>query len=500
LESVFAEVLNILLNPYHIFLILAGVFVGIIIGALPGLTVAMGIAVFLPFTFGMRPEAALMMLMGIYSGGMYGGSISAILVNIPGTAGAIATNLDGYPMAQKGLAGKAIGYATVGSFIGGMFSTVVLVLLAPPLAKFALSFGYPEYFALALFGLTVIASVAGKSMVKGLIGGLFGLLLGVVGWDPITNVPRFTFGSPDLMGGLEFVPVMIGIFGLSEALNQLTLVQQKVVIQQKLNNIIPRLAELKTHLKTAAKSSVIGVFIGTLPVAGGSVASLIAYNEARRNSKTPEEFGKGNVEGVFAAETANNASIGGALVPCMTFGIPGDAITAVLLGAFMIHNLQPGPMLFTDHGDIVRAMFLALVISNLGLITMGLGFARFFARVITMPLHILLPVVTVLCVVGSYALRNSMWDVLVLVIFGLVGMFMKKVDIPPGPVILGLVLGPMAESNLRRTLILSEGDWTILLTRPIAATIILFALVSVILPIIKRYGGMKIFNKVGASK
>jgi putative tricarboxylic transport membrane protein len=467
---------------------MSGVFIGIIMGALPGLTVAMAIAVFLPFTFGMTPELALMLLMGIYAGGMYGGSISAILVNIPGTAGAIATNLDGYPMAQKGLAGQAIGMATVGSFIGGMIGFVVLMMMAPPIAKFALKFGPPEYFALAIFGLTIIAGIAGKSFVKGIIGGTLGLFFGIIGLDPITNVPRFTFGNVNLFSGLEFVPVMIGIFGLSEALDKLSVAKVEVVVQQKLGSVIPKMAIIRQYTKTAIRSSVIGVLIGALPVAGGSVASLVSYNEAKRASKDPESFGTGNPEGVFAAETANNAAIGGALIPCMTFGIPGDAITAVLLGAFMIHNLQPGPLLFTGHPDIVGAMFIALALGTIGLLVLGLSLARFFAKVITMPLQILLPIVTILCVVGSYSLRNSMYDVYVLLVFGLIGLFMKKVSIPPGAVILGLILGPMAEQNLRQALITFDGNWALFMTRPIAVVILLIALISVTIPVLIRYG------------
>lgn len=501
MDIVVSQVLSVLLDPYNIFLVLLGVFIGIVVGALPGLTVAMGLAVLLPFTFGMSPEKALILLMGVYAGGMYGGSISAVLVNIPGTAGAIATNLDGYPMAKKGLAGQAIGFTTVGSFIGGTLGVIALIMLAPPIAKFALSFGAPEYFALAFFGLAIIASVTGKSLAKGLIGGMFGLLIGCIGWDPITNVPRFTFGNPNLMGGVEFVPVMIGIFGLAEALNQLSLVKSQGVIQQNLGRVVPKLKQIIKYTKTALRSSAIGVFIGALPVAGGSIAALVSYNEAKRASKEPETFGKGNPEGVFASETANNAAVGGALVPCMTFGIPGDAITAVLLGAFMIHSLQPGPMLFKEHGDIVIAMFAALAVANFGLLFMGLSLAKFFAKLITTPLNILLPIVTILCVVGSYALRNNMWDVTVLLVFGLIGLFMKKVGIPPATVILGLVLGPMAESNLRRALITSDGSWMIFLNRPIAAVILLFAILSAVIPIINHYGGIKaIKNKLFANR
>ena len=479
--------LQLVITFKSLLLILIGVFGGIIAGAMPGLTATMGVAILVPLTFGMQPHEALLLLAGVYNGAMYGGSISAILINIPGTPSSLATNMDGYPMAKQGKAGEAIGLATCGSFIGGTFSVIILTLAAPQIAKAALLFSAPEYFALAVFGLSIIANISGKSITKGLLAGLFGMFLATIGMDPMTGFARFTFGSANLLGGINLLPLMIGLFGLSEAMVQMVSTLEYKVLKQKLTNVVPRISKLFKYWFTILRSSVIGTFIGAVPAAGGPIAALVAYNEAKRTSKNAERFGEGEEEGVIAGETANNATCGGALIPLLTLSIPGDGVTAVMLGAFMIHNIQPGPLLFRESGDLVYSIFIGMGFANVFLLILGLLGARFFARIINSPKHLLMPIVVILCVVGSYSVRNSISDIIIMLIMGLIGFILQRAKIPLAPIILGLILGPMAEANYRRALIASEGNPAIFFTRPVSAVILLITIVVLLIPIIKKY-------------
>ncbi len=470
---------SLFLDPVVIGFLLLGGLIGVVFGALPGLTSTMSLAVFTPLTFGMDDRLAFVFLIAIYNLAVYGGSISAILINIPGTPGAIATGLDGYPMAQRGEAGRAIGLAAMVSCFGGLFGMVVLVLGAPMLARIALQLHSSEYALLAMLGLTLIAFVAAKSMVKGIIAGAIGLALMVVGMDPHTGFQRFTFGIPELDTGLANVPVMIGIFGIAEVLKQIDKGMTKTVISQKISSLLSGFSELKRLIVHILRSSVIGTIIGAIPGTGGGIAAITSYGILKRLYKHPERLGTGDPVGVATAESANNAAVGGALMPSLTLGIPGDAMNAILLAALMFHGLRPGPLLFSGRPDFVSTIFISLTLSSLLILFYGLVLARQFAKVLTVPKQILLPVILILSIVGSYAMNYSLFDVWVAVIFGFVGFFLQKAGIPPAPMAIGLILGPLLEDNLRRTLLLSEGSISPFFTRPIS--VILLVIIFVIL-------------------
>ncbi|MFZ5753906.1 MAG: tripartite tricarboxylate transporter permease [Bacillota bacterium] len=478
--------IQMVINPEILLLLLAGVAGGIAIGAIPGLTATMAVAILTSFTFGMSAIEAIMVLLGIYVGGVYGGSISAILLHIPGTPSAIMTARDGYPMAKQGLAGQAIGISTTASFLGGMISVVFLVLGAPIISRFALKFSAPEYFALAIFGLSIIANVSGKSLLKGLIAAALGILLSAIGMDPITGIQRFTFNEMNLQTGLNFVPLMIGLFGLSEILQQLRNVENHVEVRQEIKNVVPSFSLLKRLSKVIVRSSLIGTFIGALPGAGGTIASFAAYNDAKQTSQHPEKFGEGIPEGVAAPEAANNATVGGALMPLLTLGVPGDAITAILIGAFMIHSLQPGPMLFRNNPEIIYAIYLGTALANIFMLIVGLAGARLFARAISLPNNILIPLILLLCIVGSYAVSNNYFDIGVMILFGIIGYSLDNLDIPMAPMVLGIVLGPMAETNLRNALIMAQGQVSVLFLRPIAAFFWVITIAMLLWPKLKK--------------
>ena len=456
-----------------------GVTGGIVIGALPGLTATMGVAVLLPFTFGMEATRALVMLCGIYIGAIYGGSISAILLKTPGTPAAAATVLDGYELARKGEAAKALSVSAIASFVGGMVSTVMLITISPVLASFALRFGAPEYFALAVFGLSIIASISGKSPVKGLLAGMFGLLISTVGLDPVTSYPRFTFGQINLYNGFAIIPVLIGLFALAEAFVQMEKIFEKAqAIDTRFKHGMVSLKETISLLPLMIKSALIGTFIGAIPGAGADIAAFVTYNEARRSSKRGNEFGTGCIEGVAAPEAGNNGVTGGAMVPLLTLGVPGDAVTAILLGALIIQGLQPGPLLFTKNADIVYGLFSSLLVGNVLMLLFGLLGVRLFCRVVELPKRIIIPVIVTLSIVGAYSMNNSIFDVWVCIGFGIIGYVMQKVDMPSSPIILAVILGPMAESNLRRAVLMYQGSYSFLWTRPIGVVFLALAALS----------------------
>jgi putative tricarboxylic transport membrane protein len=463
------------------FLIFVGVTAGIVIGALPGLTATMGVALLIPLTFGRPPVASLSMLMGIYTGAMYGGAISAILIRTPGTPAAAATVLEGYPMCQKGQAGSAMAMSLFSSFVGGIIGCIIMIFMSPLISGFALEFGPVEYFALAIFGLSVIISISGRSLVKGVMVGFFGLLLASMGLDPISGYPRFTFGYSELMEGPNFIPTLIGLFAVSEVIANIEKMLKTQKVKAKLNQYLPSWSEIKRSTGALIKGSLIGTIVGAIPGAGGDIAAFIAYAETKRSSKTPELFGTGMVEGVAATESANNSCQGGAMIPLLSLGVPGDAVTAVLLGAFVIQGLQPGPLLYKEHMDLVYAIFASMVVAQFVMQFVGMVGMRFFAKVILIENSILMPMILVLSMIGSYAMRGSVFDVGLTVVFGVIGYIMQKYDYPLSPILLALILGPMAESNLRRALVISSGHASILFSRPIAIVLMVLAVTFLVL-------------------
>ncbi len=473
---------SIALQPLILGIIIMGVVLGVLIGVLPGLTATMGVTLLLPLTLQLDigPEASMAMLIGIYVGAIYGGSIAAILISTPGTPAAAATVLDGFPMTQRGEAGRAIIIATCASFCGGVLSVIILTFFSPILSRFALRFSSPEYFALAVFGLSTIASISGKDILKGIMAGLFGLLIATVGADPILGVPRFCFGRPDLYEGIGFIPTLIGLFAFSQVFHEISRMAQERMQIPRLKFSFPRMKEFIQNWFTFIRSGLIGTFIGSLPGAGCDIAAFVSYNEAKRISKNPERFGQGAVEGVIAAEAANNGATGGAMIPMLTLGVPGDAVTAVMLGALVTQGLQPGPLLFRDSPHIVYPIFASMLLANVVMFLFGLSSARVISRAILVDKRFLLPVIGALSVIGAYALRFSLFDVWTAVVMGAIGYGMKRWDFPASPVVLAMILGPMAESNLRRTLLLPEASIATFFTRPISAVLLTLALVTLL--------------------
>ncbi|AXT72994.1 tripartite tricarboxylate transporter permease [Vibrio sp. dhg] len=467
-------------SPAVLPVLVFGVVGGIVLGALPGLTATMGVAILLPFTFGMDSTPALVMLIGVYIGGIYGGSIAAILLKTPGTPASAATVLDGHTLAAKGQAARALSISAVASFVGGLISTIVLIAIAPLLANFALRFNAPEYFALALFGLTIIASVSAQNILKGLLAGTIGLLVSTVGLDPISSVPRFTFGMMDLYSGVNVIPVLIGLFALSEAINQIEkLLTEKRAEIPKFDHKLLSKKDLKEMMPTAIKSGVLGTSIGSVPGAGADISAFVCYNEAKRASKNPSEFGQGSVKGLAAAEAGNNGVTGGSLVPLLTLGVPGDAVAAVLLGALIVQGLTPGPLLFAQNPDVVYGVFSSMLVANIVMLIVGLIGIRFFCRIIEVPKILMIPIIIFLSVVGAYAINNSMFDVGIAIVFGFLGFVLGKMDIPSSPILLAIILGPMAETNLRKALLMYDNSWSFLYERPIALAFMALAVFSV---------------------
>jgi len=470
-----------ILNPELLALIALGTFAGIYVGAIPGLSVTMAVSILISFTFSWEVYPALALMIGIYMGGVYGGSRTAILLNIPGAPSAIATALDGYPLAQKGLAGEAIGIVTVVSFIGGFIGIATLAIFAPPLADFAIRFQPRDYMFLAMLGILLVGSLSGESLVKGIFAGALGIALGAVGMDPLTFTERFTFGTDALRAGVSFVAVMIGLFGISEGLMQLHTVNTAAV-KQKIGRIIPSWSVVRKHLPLGLQTSSIGTVIGALPGTGGDIAALIAYDHATRVTKNPEvPFGKGAIEGLVAPETANNAAVGGAFIPMLTLGIPGDAVTAIMLGALFIHGLNPGPMLMVEQPDMFWFIVSALGLANVFMLIFGLTGIRVFVKIVEMPRSVLLPVILLLSIVGAYAVSNSLADVYWMLGFGVFGYFLKLYGYPLGPVILGVILSRLLDDNWRRAIISDQESLWMLLKGTLASPLSLVLFTTVIL-------------------
>tara|TARA_R110000787_G_scaffold116857_4_gene227221 strand:- start:10491 stop:12005 length:1515 start_codon:yes stop_codon:yes gene_type:complete len=450
--------LTVFTQPQLLVLVGIGTFAGIYIGAIPGLSVTMAVSILISFTFSWDVYPAISLMVGIYMGGVYGGSRTAILLNIPGAPSAIATAMDGYPMAQKGEAGQAIGVTTVMSFFGGLIGILVLAIAAPFVSDFALTFQPRDYMLLAVLGILLVGSLSSGSLVKGIFAGAFGIAIGTVGRDPLTFTERFTFDLQIMEGGISFIAVMIGMFGVSEALLQLQNVTMKAV-RQKIDKIVPSFGTIKKYLPLSLQTSTIGVIIGALPGTGGDIAALMAYDHAKRVTKNPKvPFGKGAMEGLVAPETANNAAVGGAFIPMMTLGIPGDAVTAIMIGALFIHGLNPGPMLMVDQPDMFWFIVGALLTANVFMLLFGLTGIRIFTKIVEMPRSIIIPLILLLSIVGAYAVNNSITDVYWMLGFGVFGYFMRHYGYPLGPVILGVILSRLLDDNWRRAIISERGD------------------------------------------
>lgn len=474
-------------QPMNLLLTVFGTVVGVVIGCLPGLSGSMGIILLLPLTYTLEKSAALVMLCGIFCGSMFGGSVSAILLRTPGTPSATATLLDGYPLAQQGKAGKAIGIAAVSSCIGGIISTICLIFIAPQLAKVALKFHSADYFALALFGISIMASAAGKNILKGLISGAIGLLISMVGTDPLVGAARFNFGSTKMLIGFPQLAVLIGVFAISEVFTQVQGGKNVVEIkEQAVTNVFPSFKEIKGFLLAAIVGSLIGVFIGIVPGTGGAIAVFMAYNVAQKISRHPERFGHGSYEGVAAPEAANNGTTGGALIPMLCLGIPGDTVTSVMLGALTLIGVTPGPQLFTQNASIVYAIFAGMIIIQFLMLGFGVLFARVAPKVLRIPVKYLMPIIMALCIVGAFCLSNQVYHVAVAIAFGFIGYFMKKFGFPGAPLVLGVILGPIAEKNLDRALQLSRNDWSVFFRRPIALTFILLSIGMILWTVISN--------------
>jgi len=500
-----------------------GVLVGIVMGCIPGLTVTLGIILFLPLTFGMNPVTSIVMLLSLYAGGMYGGSISAILINTPGTNSALATTLDGYPLARQGKAGKALKISLYSSVFGGIVASIVLLVAAPPIASIALKFGAPEYFCLAIFGLSVIAGVSGKSMLKGIISGMMGIFISMIGLDALTGTFRFSFNSTFLIGGIPLLPALIGFIALAEIITKSVEVvrearedkqrhstmtleeikkekeeieagkkaekaalaakkaelktmnkEQRKIAQAKLKeNDCVSIKEFLGILKVLIVSSFISIIIGAMPGAGGGIAQFVSYNEAKRTSKRRDLFGKGSLEGLAAAESSNNAVVGSAMIPLLTLGIPGDGVTAILLGAFMMQGLVPGPTLFTEQANITYAIIIGVFISNFLVLAQGYYLTQAIAKIIQVHYMYLGPILMIFCFAGAYSNSGNINELIMCVPIAIFGYFISKLGFSVVPLMLGLILGPIAEQNFTRSMILSEGSLKIFVTRPISIAFII---------------------------
>ncbi len=457
-----------------------GVLLGLTVGMIPGLTISTGIIVLLPATFALPPDISIALLLGLYVGGMTGGSFSAVLLNIPGTPSASATAFDGYPMAARGEAGRALGVAITASFVGGLFSFLCLYFIAPTLAEVALLFRSQDMFALLFFGLAVICSFSSDSLIKGLLSAAIGLAIVTIGQDPVMGTQRFTFGEANLLGGIHFLTALIGLFAIPQLVSNLTgRTGTGIGAQARLTSVMPHRTDLKAIRLPVSIGSMVGAFLGILPGAGGPIAAFVSYDYARKTSRRPESFGSGVPEGVAAPESANNAVTGGALIPMMTLGIPGDPVTAILIGALIIHGLAPGPLLFIENGDFAYGTIFSFFFANVFNFVIALVALRFLVKALALPRALLMPTIAVLCVVGSYALRYNIFDVYVMLAFGLIGIAMRWLEMPVVPLLLGLVLGRQVEEYLRVSLTSSQGDIAIFFTSPISLTFLCLSALSI---------------------
>ena len=483
--EILQQALFIFATWQNVLLLALGVFIGTFVGAVPGMTTPMAVALTLPFTFTLSPVSGILLLLGVYKGGIYGGSITAILINAPGTPAASCTVLDGYPLARRGEARRALDIALYASCIADFMSNLALILCAGFLASLALAFGSPEVFTLILFSLTIIASVSGDQLLKGLGSAAFGLILAIVGLDLVYGTNRFIFGEVELMSGLNFIPVLIGLFALPEIIA----FYGRVEVAREHNPLAGRgagLGDLRKTLKTIIRGSAIGVILGAIPGIGGAPAAFLSYSEAKRTSKNGDNFGNGEIEGVAAAESGNNGTAGATLIPLLALGIPGDITTAIILGAFMIHGLRPGPLLFQDNLSLIYALFIGIMLSSLYLFAIGKFSIRLISRIADIPHRILFPIVLTLCVFGAYAVNNTVFDIGVMFVMGLFGFMMLKLKIPAAPFLIAFILGPMLEDNFRQSLLMSRGSWSIFFSSPIC--LFFWSLIVVFVFVLVRRG------------
>ena len=478
------------MQPANFAMIVIGCLLGLLVGAMPGLGSVNGVAILLPITFLVPPTAAIIFLAAIYYGAMYGGAISSITLGIPGASTAVATVFDGRPLAQQGRADKALTAAAVASFIGGTISVVLFTLFAPPLAEFALKFGPAEEFSLMILAFATFIGLSGDDIPKTIFSILIGLVLASVGLDIISGQPRLIFGNiSGFLHGVNFLVLAIGIYGIGEMLWTLEQTKGEVIVHKvklSLADIFRNIRDVRTYIGTTSLGSTVGYFVGTLPAAGATPASLMSYGLAKTFSRDPDSFGKGNISGVAAPEAANNAASTGSMLPMITLGIPGSPTTAILLGGMIIWGLRPGPLLFTEHPDFVWGLIGSLYIANLVALLINLAFIPLFVRILTLPFTILAPTIYVLCVVGGYAPTQTMHDVWLMFLFGVAGYFLRKLNYPVAPAVLAIVLGPLAERSLRQSLLASQGDPLIFVERPISATCMFLALVLVAVPLVRR--------------
>jgi putative tricarboxylic transport membrane protein len=474
---------GVVLQPTNLLYCLIGVVIGMLIGVLPGLGPAATIAILLPLTFALEPVTAVIMLAGIFYGAQYGGTITSVLLRLPGEASSVVTVFDGHALARQGRAGTALGIAAIGSFVGGTLSIVALSLVAPFVAGFALDFGPPEYTALALLGILLVATVSGGGRVKAVVAACVGLLLATVGRDGFTGAERFTFDNLSLADGLDFVPIAMGLFGLGEILYNLEERHRSVQAPAKVANVWPSRADLRQARGAIGRGSVLGFVLGVLPGGGAVLASLAAYAVEKRWSRTPERFGRGAIEGVAAPETANNAAATSSFIPLLTLGIPANATMAVIFGALLIQGVTPGPQLVTENPDLFWGVINSMYIGNVLLLIMSIPLVGVFVRILRVRPSILAPITVLITLVGAYTVNNSVFDIALVVFFGVVGYLMKKLGFEPGPMVLAFVLGSLLENSLRRSLLLFDGDPTGFLGRPISGTLLVLFLVVVLLPV-----------------
>jgi len=497
----FESYANVFSSVQVIFMTFLGALGGILLGAVPGMTATMGVALLIPFSFGMDLIPSIGLLLGIYCGGMYGGSISAILIHAPGTPSAAATLLDGYPMCQKGQAGKALSIAMFASFCGGVLGALIMTFLSPMVAKMAMKFTSAEMLMLAFFGLSVIVSISGKSIAKGLIAAFFGLLLATVGQDPTYGAKRFIFGFRPLLSGFSFIPTLIGLFAIAEVIagveRIITGEEKQQKSEEKITNVLPDFGTVKKIWPNILSGGIIGTLIGAIPGAGGDIAVFVSYGFNKSVSKHPEQWGTGIPNGVAATESANNGCSGGAMIPLLSLGVPGDAVTAVLLGAFIMKGIQPGPMMYVNELPTVYKVFAALMLANLAMLAVGCAGVRFFAKIVSVEKKMLYPIILVVSLLGAFSINKSVFDVGVCVLFGVVGYLMNKFEFPLSPILLALILGPMCEQNFVRFVDVNNGNFWEILHRPIAMG---FFIVSVITILFSIYNQRKINMREAENK
>ena len=479
------------LQPINLLFCFIGVLIGTLVGVLPGIGPVGAISILLPLSFGLSPTTAIIMLAGIYYGAMYGGSTTSILVNIPGEAASVVTCIDGYQMARQGRAGPALGISALGSFIGGTLSVICTMFLVFPLAQSALKFGPPEYFSLVCLGMTLLIYLAKGSVTKAVIVALFGILLSTVGVDSISGAERFAFKSPILLDGLGFVPVAMGLFGISEVLTNLEASLDRTIFDSKIKNLLPNLADWKRSIGPIIRGTFIGYLLGILPGGGAILSSFVSYSVEKRISKNPEAFGKGAIEGVAGPETANNAASGGAFIPLLALGIPPNVVIAILMGAFMIHGVIPGPTFITQHPKMFWGVIASMYIGNCMLVLLNLPLIGLWVKLLKVPYRVLMPLILIFCLIGAYSLNNNVGDVIIMVVFGVVGYIMRKFGYEEAPLIMAFILGPLLETNFRQSLIISDGRLSIFLERPISAVTLIVAALLFISSGFSAYRKMK---------